>query len=131
MDSLLTFAKTQSSSDDNTALVVAAIIVAVLGIIAIWRVFEKAHQPGWAAIIPIYNTYILLKIVGRPGWWLLLYLIPFVNLIVHIFVSIGLAKAFGKSSAFGIFAIWFFSIIGYFILAFGGATYKGSPNKTA
>src|SRR6478672_8841176 len=130
MDSLLTFAQTsQNNSDSNPVLVIIAIIVAVLSVIAIWKVFEKANQPGWAAIIPIYNTYVLLKVVGRPGWWLLLYLIPFVNIIVHLFVSMDLAKAFGKSSAFGVIAIWIFSIIGYYILGFGDATYKGNPNK--
>ena len=37
-----------------------------------WRIFEKAGQPGWAAIIPIYNVIVLLEIVGRPLWWIIL-----------------------------------------------------------
>lgn len=48
-------------------------------IIAMWRIFTKAGQPGWAAIIPFYNIYVLMKVVGRPGWWLILFLIPLVN----------------------------------------------------
>jgi hypothetical protein len=59
--------------------------VVIVGTIAgAWKIFEKAGQPGWAAIVPFYNTYILLKIAGRPGWWLLLYLIPLVNLVIAI-----------------------------------------------
>ena len=50
--------------------------IIVLIVAAFWKVFEKAGQPGWAAIVPIYNMYILLKIGGKPGWWLLLMLIP-------------------------------------------------------
>jgi len=34
-----------------------------------WRIFEKAGKPGWASLIPIYNTIILLEIVGKPWWW--------------------------------------------------------------
>lgn len=130
MNALLTFAQTsQSNSDGNPLIMLIALAAAVVVIVAIWKTFEKAKQPGWAAIIPIYNTYILLKIVGRPGWWLLLYLIPIVGYIVHLFVSIDLAKSFGKDTAFGVLAIWIFPIVGYYMLAFGDATYQG-PTKT-
>ncbi len=52
-----------------------------------WKMFSKAGQPGWASIIPLYNVYIMCKIAGRPGWWLLLFLIPLVNLIIAIIVT--------------------------------------------
>ena len=67
-----------------------------------WKVFTKAGQPGWASIIPIYNLYIWCKIVGRPWWWILLMLIPFVNFIICIILCIDLAKSFGKGVGFGI-----------------------------
>lgn len=101
------------------------LVILVVAIIAYWKVFQKAGEAGWKSLIPIYNAYILLKIVGRPGWWLLLFLIPFVNIIISIIVAIDLAKAFGKSEVFGIVALWFFSLIGYLILGFGSATYQG------
>ena len=41
-------------------------------IVASWKVFTKAGQPGWAVLVPFYNIYVLCKIVGRPGWWLIL-----------------------------------------------------------
>ena len=45
-------------------------IFLLLMIASLWKVFVKAGQPGWAAIIPIYNAYIMLQIVGREIWWL-------------------------------------------------------------
>ncbi|MGI5504798.1 DUF5684 domain-containing protein [Lentzea sp. CA-135723] len=99
--------------------------IAVFGIAVFWKVFTKAGQPGWAAIIPIYNIYIWLKVAGRPGWWLILFLIPFVNVIMALIVSIDVAKSFAKDTVFGVVGLWLFSIIGYAILAFGNAQYRG------
>ncbi|MCC6414829.1 MAG: signal peptidase I, partial [Opitutaceae bacterium] len=96
----------------------------VLIIASVWKTFTKANQPGWAAIIPIYNVYILTKIVGRPWWFILLLLIPLVNIIVAIVLSIDLAKSFGKGAGFGI-GIALLGFIFYPILGFGDATYKG------
>ena len=96
----------------------------VVAIIATWRVFTKAGQPGWAAIVPFYNTYVLLKVVGRPGWWLVLYFIPLVNLVILIIVAIDLAKAFGKGGGFAAVLI-LFSFIGLCILGFGDSRYVG------
>ena len=105
------------------------LIFYVVVIIGLWKTFEKAGQPGWAAIVPIYNLYILLKMVGKPGWWLLLYFIPIVSLIVHIVVSLRLAKAFGKSDIFGIILLWLLAPIGFLILGFGSAKYSKSAAK--
>ncbi len=125
----LTYATPTSTTTGGHSpmLFIIAGILGLLSIIAMWRTFQKAKQPGWAAIIPFYNLYILLKIVGRPGWWLILFLIPLVSLIISIVVAIDLAKAFGKSTAYGVIGLWLFSIIGYFMLGFGKATYKGAP----
>lgn len=106
-------------------IAVFGLIAWVVGIIIGWKIFTKAGQPGWASIIPIYNTYVLLKIVGRPGWWLLLMLIPFVNFIIFIIVALDLAKSFGKDTAFAVLGLIIFSVIGAAILAFGNAQYRG------
>ncbi|MEU7528625.1 DUF5684 domain-containing protein [Saccharothrix sp. NPDC042600] len=105
--------------------IIISIAIAVFIIAAMWKVFAKAGQPGWAAIIPIYNIYVLLKVAGRPGWWLILMIIPLVNLIVSIIVSLDVAKSFGKSGAFGFFGLWLFGFIGYPVLGFGSARYQG------
>ncbi len=96
----------------------------ILMIAACWKIFTKAGQPGWASIIPIYNWYILCKIVGRPGWWVILLLIPFVNFIVAIILCIDLAKSFGKGVGFGIGLI-LLGVIFFPILGFGSAEYQG------
>jgi hypothetical protein len=112
-------------------LVVIAIVVIVFEIAALWQVFVKAGHPGWAAIIPIYNVWILLKIIGRPGWWILLFLfavIPFVGqlvvLVVSIIINVDLAKSFGKTVAFAVGLI-LLSFIFIPILGFGSSTYVG------
>ncbi len=46
-----------------------------------WRIYKKAGQPGWAAVIPFYNIVIWLRIISKPGWWLILLFIPVVNII--------------------------------------------------
>ncbi len=99
------------------------LIVVLVVIIGMWKVFIKAGQPGWASIIPIYNCYVLCKIAGRPGWWLLLMLIPFVNFIIWIILSLDLAKKFGKGAGFGI-GIALLSFIFVPILGFGDARYQ-------
>jgi hypothetical protein len=100
------------------------LILAVLLIASLWKIFTKAGKPGWAAIIPIYNLFVLLEIVGRPWWWLLLMLIPIVNIIVAIIVYIDLAKSFGKGVGFGI-GLLLLSVIFFPILGFGSAQYVG------
>ncbi|ASZ11378.1 hypothetical protein KTO58_18245 [Chitinophaga pendula] len=65
-----------------------------------WKVFEKAGQPGWAAIIPIYNAYILTKIIGKPWWWLILLCIPYLNIVFGIWATNLLSKSFGKDIGF-------------------------------
>lgn len=98
--------------------------VAVFEVAAMWKVFSKAGQPGWASIIPLYNLYVLLKITGHSGWWILLMFVPLVNFIISIIVFIDLARAFGKGTGFGIGLI-FLSPIFIPILGFGDARYVG------
>ena len=101
-------------------------VYTILIIAAWWKIFSKAGQPGWAAIIPIYNWIVWCKIVGRPAWWVLLLLICFP--IFFIILSIDLAKSFGKGVGFAIGLI-LLSIIFFPILGFGSATYQG-PSAT-
>jgi ABC-type sulfate transport system permease subunit len=112
----------------SALLLVIWLVLIALVIIPMWVVFTKAGQPGWASIIPIYNAYVLLLIAGKPGWWLVLMLVPGVNLVISIMVAIGVAENFGKGTAFGI-GLAFLPIIFYPILAFGSATYGGAVER--
>ncbi|HEX2836972.1 MAG TPA: DUF5684 domain-containing protein [Phycisphaerales bacterium] len=103
-------------------LIYAAIFIAIIA--GMWKTFTKAGQPGWAAIVPIYNIYIWTKIVGRPWWWLLLMFIPIVSIVVAIVLCVDLAKSFGKGIGFAIGLI----LLGFVfipILGFGSAQYQG------
>jgi hypothetical protein len=114
----------------SLVFVVLYLGIALFFIIAYWKIFVKAGQPGWGVLIPIYNLYLLMKIAGKPGWWLLLYLIPLVNVVIAIIVALEVAKAFGKSAAFAIFLLILFPFIGVPILGFGSAVYTppaGTP----
>jgi Family of unknown function (DUF5684) len=98
-------------------------------IVSIWKVFVKAGKPGWASIIPIYNIIVMLDIAGKPLWWIILCLIPFVNFVIIILVYVALAKAFGKGVGFALGLI-FLGIIFFPILGFGSATYT-KPSAAA
>jgi hypothetical protein len=115
---------TPSAGEVSPVSLIISLLIALLIIVAMWKVFTKAGQPGWASIIPIYNLYIWCKIVGRPWWWILLMLIPFVNFIVAIILCIDTAKSFGKGAGFGI-GLALLGIIFWPILGFGGAQYQG------
>lgn len=88
-----------------------------------WKIFTKAGKPGWAVIIPIYNIIVMLEIVNRPVWWILLYLVPVVNMVVGIIVILDLAKSFGKGTGFAVGMI-LLGIVFFPMLAFGDDQYQ-------
>ncbi len=115
-----------SAGEDIGAVIVILVYLAILVLViaGLWKLFTKAGQPGWACLIPIYNIYILLKIVGRPWWWLILMFIPIVSLVAGIVVILDLAKSFGKGVGFAIGMI----LLGFIfipVLGFGNAQYQG------
>jgi len=109
-------------------IIYLAIIVAVVA--GWWRIFTKAGEAGWKALIPIYNIMVALKIAGRETWWVILYFIPIVGLIISIIVGIDLAKSFGRGTGFGV-GLALLNPIFAPILGFGSDTYKGPAAKTA
>ncbi len=105
-------------------LVLFSLAVAIFYIYVMWRIFVKAGKPGWACLIPLYNVYVLLTIVGRPGWWLILYFIPVVGWVIQLVVLVDLAKSFGKGVGFGL-GLFFLGFIFFPILGLGSAKYVG------
>ena len=114
-------------------------IVVAVGIVAMWKVFTKAGKPGWAAIVPFYNTWVLAEVGGKPGWWglvaILVSPIPFlgsiISIILILLISLGVAKNFGKSTVFGVIGLFLFSLVGYLILGFGKAKYQAVANASS
>jgi hypothetical protein len=94
----------------------------VFSIIIHWKVYEKAGQPGWAVLIPLYNILIFLQIVNKPWWWLLLLCIPLVNVVLIIILVHRLSRSFGKDGGFTI-GLFLLNFIFMAILAFDNSTY--------
>jgi hypothetical protein len=106
------------------AYFIVAALFSLFMIITTWIIFQKAGKPGWACLIPIYSTIVMLEIVDRPIWWIVLYFVPIANLIIGIIVTFDLAKAFGKDIGYG-FGLLFLPLIFMPILAFGDAQHVG------
>ncbi len=117
----------QHISTDEAMMVIVPIygVILIVLIVANWKLFAKAGQPGWASIIPIYNLVVLLQIVGRPTWWIAAILFcPPVGLVFSVIMMVDLAKSFGKGGGFaaGLILLGF---IFFPILAFGSSQYQG------
>jgi hypothetical protein len=104
--------------------------VIVLFIAGLWKVFTKAGKPGWASIVPIYNLWVLLEIAGRPGFWLLLLLIPLINFVIYIMVCVDVARSFSKGAGFGI-GLLCLPMVFFPMLGFGSARYIGARTQSA
>ena len=113
----------------SVPILLACLALLVVVVAGVWKMFEKAGHPGWAAVIPIYNVYVLLKVAGRPGWWLILLFIPLVNVVINIILAIDIAKAFGQGAAFGFFLNFLLGGIGFVILGFGNYRYLGPQTQ--
>ena len=122
-------------SSSSAAVLVAIWLVIVLAVyllvvIGLWGVFDKAGEDGWKAIIPIYNLYVTLKIIDRPGWWLVLYLIPLVSVVVAIIVYYDLARSFGHRIGFTV-GLVVIPMIFLLILGFDSSRYLGPRGRRA
>ena len=114
----------------NPVFTIISLVLCVFVLVCMWIIFRKADKPGWAAIVPFYNLYVLFEITWGSGMRFLLLLIPIYNIILSIQTQVRLAKAFGKSGGFAAGLI-FLPYIFIPLLAFGGTAYQGAPVKTA
>lgn len=112
------------STQSSPVASIIAFIVAVVIIAAIWKIFVKAGEPGWKAIIPFYNLYTEYKIFWGNGWLFLLTAIPVVNVVVGIILLHKMSKAFGHGAGFTL-GLLFFPYIFMVILGFNGDEYLG------
>lgn len=120
-----------TSSTPSPIIGVIEFVFIVLMIAALWKIFTKAGKPGWASIIPIYNTIVEIEIAGKPVWWVFLMFVPLVNIVIAFIIVMDLAKAFGKSGAWGFFLLGLLPFIGFPILGFGSARYLAGAGSLA
>jgi hypothetical protein len=112
------------------AIYLLGIGVTVFGLVSSWNLFEKAGQPAWTALVPVYATIRLLRIVGKPVWWIAPLLIPVVGLIPFVFVCRALARAFGRGGGFTA-GLVLLHVVFLAILAFGRARYEAPTGGSA
>lgn len=110
---------------------IICIAIAILQIIATWKIFKKSGYEGWETLIPGHNEFVLFKMVGINPAWVLLEIFCAPSAIVFLFwKNIELAHSFRRSTAFGI-GLALLPVIFYPILGFGKDQYVGpSANKT-
>lgn len=108
----------------SVGYIIVCLVLVVVSLVGMWKVFEKAGKPGWAAIVPFYNMYCLFEMSFGNGWLFLLAFVPCANFVVAVMCYFKLAKAFGKGIGFG-FGLLFFNFIFMMILGFGDAEYIG------
>jgi hypothetical protein len=108
--------------NDAFPLIISFILAAFV-FISLWKVFEKAGKPGWAAIVPIYNMIVLLEIAELPGIYVIGFFVPVVNYILAMYVWHEVGKQFGKSDAFNI-GLALLAIVFVPILAFSDSKYQ-------
>lgn len=109
---------------------VVPLLIAAIVIAGMWKAFSKAGEPGWAAIIPIYNVYVMVKISDNPWWWLLLFFIPILNFVALFKINIDVAKQFGQGLGFGL-GLAILAVIFWPLLGFGDYEYTGGSASAA
>src|ERR1051326_8081096 len=131
----LVFAQDTTTS---TSVSIGVVLFIVLFAVAVYlfygysfgRILQKAGKPLWGGFVPIYNVYLALKVIGRPGWWILLLFIPLVNIVIEIIIYIDLAKSFGKGTGYGL-ALFILAPIMIPVLGLGSSTYVGPAARAA
>jgi hypothetical protein len=107
---------------DSTGIFLIAVALA-----GAWNVFAKAGRPGWEAIVPLYNVYVLTVITAQPWWVFVLCLIPFVNLLAMGFLYLKLAERFGQTWPYAV-GLLFLPFVFFPLLGFGQARYS-APSR--
>jgi uncharacterized protein DUF5684 len=101
----------------------------IVQLIGMWKAFEKAGKPGWAAIVPFYNLWVLVEISGKPSsWFFMILCIPCAGIVFLILADIEVAQKFGQGAGFGV-GLALLGIVFWPILGFGSAEYEGGRGK--
>jgi len=107
------------------AILNVLIMTAIPGLIiaGLWRTFEKAGKPGWAALVPFYNMWVAVEIVKKPVWWFIMFFIPIAGFVFWILVCLEMAKCFGKSAGYGV-GLALLGFVFFPMLGLGDAQYE-------
>lgn len=103
-----------------------ALLMTGFAITGMWLTFEKARQPGWAALVPFYNLIVIARVAGAPMWTVLLYFVPVLNVFAALAHAFGISKRFGKTPLFGL-GLSFVPFLFWPALGMGSARYRLVP----
>jgi len=106
-------------------IITISVLILAFKIITMWFLFEKSGEAGWISLIPIYNSITIIRIAGKPWWWIFLLFIPIVNIVFWVLIYDGLSNSFGKTSGFTV-GLFFLNIIFMAILAFNKSKFEGT-----
>lgn len=97
------------------------LILLLLPVIGLYGMFKKAGVAPWKALVPFYNTWVMIELAGMKKYWFFLQFLPIVGWFVSVAIIIDFVKAYGK------FKFWEHALTVLF--AFGYFIYIGF-NKT-
>lgn len=91
-----------------------------------WGLFAKGGEPGWAALVPGYNLFLLARLSGISPFWSLLFVVPAANMFLWFVICDQLALKYGKGigTSLGLMCL---SFVFFPLLGFGSAEYEGLP----
>jgi hypothetical protein len=101
-------------------ILVLSVLFWAIPLAGIWKSLEKADQPGWGALVPFYNLYLLSRVGGVSLVWVLVTLIPYIGVVGYLKITINVATAFGKGRLYGL-GVAVFPWVGWPALGFGSA----------
>lgn len=125
---LATAVVTTTTVDPGPAPYIAAVIGYLIWAFALMGVFRKAGEPVWQAFVPIWSTIVLIKVSGKPIWWIVLFLIPIVNIVIMVLVMHGLSTSFGHEAGFTV-GLVFLGVIFLYVLGYDSHRYQGAAGR--
>ncbi|MFB6296405.1 MAG: DUF5684 domain-containing protein [Halobacteriales archaeon] len=105
---------------------IAAVAIGAAVLAGVWKTFRKANYPGWAAVVPIYNVYVMLEIGDEEWWWVLVLFVPVLNIYAAYRAVAGVSEAFDRGTGFAL-GLLVAGFVFWPLLGFGGYSYQGSP----
>ena len=118
-------ANTSAAAGSSAGSLIGGLIGYLLFAFALVGVFKKADEPVWQAFVPIWNTIVLIKVSGKPIWWIILLLIPIVNIVILVLVYHALSLSFGHGAGFTV-GLVFLPIIFLYVLGYDSNPYRGA-----
>jgi len=107
----------------EVATLAVALGATVFQIAGMWKTFNKAGERGWGAVVPVYNVYLMTKVADKPWYWMLLLLVPVVNVIVYLYVQWEVGDRFGLGGV-GKLVFTLLTPLSYVATGFGSYSYK-------